>query len=86
MTGAVRPTAGSKPKAPNKNTTRTCDRGGVIATAWLPLACGLSIYVRFSQSFTYIGLLATVSGQRRPVVAAMPLGSKYLTLRVSTHR
>ena len=29
-----------------------------------PLRIGLSIYVRFSQSFTYIGLLATVSGQR----------------------
>jgi hypothetical protein len=40
---------------------------------------GLSIYVRFSQSFTYIGLLATVSGQRRPTVSTAPLGSKYLT-------
>jgi hypothetical protein len=45
---------------------------------------GLSIYVRFSQSVTYIGLLATVSGQRRPAVSAAPLGSKYLT-RLSKH-
>ena len=44
-----------------------------------PLLFGLSIYVRFSQSVTYIGLLATVSGQRRPVVSAKPLGSKCLT-------
>ena len=38
---------------------------------------GLSIYARFSQSVTCIGLSATVSGQRRPVVSALPLGSKY---------
>jgi hypothetical protein len=51
-----------------------------------PLRIGLSIYACFSQSFTRIGLLATVSGQRRPVVSAKPLGSKRLTHLVSTHR
>jgi len=54
-------------------------RGGVFTTVWLPIAIGLSIYVRFSQSVTYIGLLATVSGQRRPDVSAKPLGSKCST-------
>ena len=42
---------------------------------------GLSIYLRFSQSFTGIGLLATVSGRRRPDVSALPLGSKYSTVK-----
>jgi len=56
-------------------------RGGVFATTWLPLAKRLSISSRFSQSVTWCGLLATVSGQRRPDVSAKPLGSKYSTFK-----
>jgi hypothetical protein len=41
---------------------------------------GLSIYLRFSQSFTGIGLLATVSDRRRSDVSALPLGSKCSTI------
>ena len=58
-----------------------------IALRWLfwycltVLSIGLSIYARFSQSVTCIGLSATVSGQRRPVVSALPLGSKYWTFK-----
>ncbi len=63
-----------------KNTTR-------IASRWYLSYCltvrsmGLSIYAHFSQSVMRIGLLATVSGQRRPDVSAKPLGSKPLTFK-----
>ena len=44
---------------------------------FLAVSCWrLSIYIRFSQSFTYIGLSAVVPGMRIPAVSALPLGSK----------
>jgi hypothetical protein len=69
---------------PQKFLTKKATR---IASRWLNYYCltvlsiGLSIYARFSQSVTCIGLSATVSGQRRPVVSALPLGSKQSTLK-----
>ena len=63
----------------NENTTQPKLRW--CLSYYLTAHCGgLSIYLRFSQSFTKIGLLATVSGRRRPEVSTAPLGSKYPTL------
>jgi len=65
------------------STNRAYKKATQIALRWLLRYCltvlsiGLSIYARFSQSVTCIGLSATVSGQRRPDVSALPLGSKY---------
>jgi hypothetical protein len=65
--------------AQNQNHHPDCSAVVILLLPDCPLRIGLSICVRFSQSFTHTGLLATVSGQRRPVVSAMPLGSKCFT-------
>src|SRR5271170_5183679 len=55
------------------------NRGGVFATVWLPFAKGLSIYSRFSQSFTWVGLASYRFRTALPVVSGRPLGSKCST-------